>query len=75
MQVKILENHQNGKDTHLRGLQVFARDGDAGGKAGGEGKVVGLGERMGIGGGGAGEKRREVGGLKGGGWMEAEVLR
>ncbi|EMD58571.1 hypothetical protein COCSADRAFT_73019, partial [Bipolaris sorokiniana ND90Pr] len=23
LQVKILENHQNGKDTHLRGLQVF----------------------------------------------------
>ncbi|OAL05117.1 galactose-binding like protein, partial [Phaeosphaeriaceae sp. SRC1lsM3a] len=23
IQVKILENHQNGKDTHLRGLQVF----------------------------------------------------
>lgn len=26
IQVKILENHQNGKDTHLRGLQVFALD-------------------------------------------------
>ncbi|USP74791.1 Anaphase-promoting complex subunit 10 [Curvularia clavata] len=26
LQVKILENHQNGKDTHLRGLQVFARN-------------------------------------------------
>ena len=26
VQVRILENHQNGKDTHLRGLQVFARD-------------------------------------------------
>ncbi|CAD0038352.1 unnamed protein product [Aureobasidium pullulans] len=25
-QVRILENHQNGKDTHLRGLQIFARD-------------------------------------------------
>ncbi|KAH7128817.1 anaphase-promoting complex, subunit 10/DOC domain-containing protein, partial [Dendryphion nanum] len=23
VQVKILENHQNGKDTHLRGLQIF----------------------------------------------------
>ncbi|KAF2828178.1 galactose-binding like protein, partial [Ophiobolus disseminans] len=23
VQIKILENHQNGKDTHLRGLQVF----------------------------------------------------
>jgi anaphase-promoting complex subunit 10 len=26
VQVKILENHQNGKDTHLRGVQIFARD-------------------------------------------------
>lgn len=26
LQVKILENHQNGKDTHLRGIQIFARD-------------------------------------------------
>ncbi len=26
LQVKILENHQNGKDTHLRALQIFARD-------------------------------------------------
>ncbi|QIW96523.1 hypothetical protein AMS68_002041 [Peltaster fructicola] len=26
VQVKILENLQNGKDTHLRGVQIFARD-------------------------------------------------
>lgn len=26
VQVKILENHQNGKDTHLRGLQIYAKD-------------------------------------------------
>ncbi|EOA85476.1 uncharacterized protein SETTUDRAFT_155017 [Exserohilum turcica Et28A] len=26
VQIKILENHQNGKDTHLRGLQVFAKN-------------------------------------------------
>jgi anaphase-promoting complex subunit 10 len=26
VQIKILENHQNGKDTHLRGLQIFALD-------------------------------------------------
>jgi anaphase-promoting complex subunit 10 len=26
VQIKILENHQNGKDTHLRGLQIFARN-------------------------------------------------
>ena len=26
VQIKILENHQNGKDTHLRAVQIFARD-------------------------------------------------
>jgi len=26
VQVRICENHQNGKDTHLRGLQIFAQD-------------------------------------------------
>lgn len=26
VQVRVAENHQNGKDTHLRGLQIFARD-------------------------------------------------
>ncbi|PGH15896.1 hypothetical protein AJ79_02063 [Helicocarpus griseus UAMH5409] len=26
LQVRISENHQNGKDTHVRGFQVFARD-------------------------------------------------
>ena len=26
VQVRILENHQNGKDTHLRSVQLFARD-------------------------------------------------
>ncbi|CAI6336312.1 unnamed protein product [Periconia digitata] len=34
LQIKILENHQNGKDTHLRGLQVFALDNERGGEAG-----------------------------------------
>lgn len=27
LQVRILENHQNGKDTHVRGLQIFAKEG------------------------------------------------
>jgi anaphase-promoting complex subunit 10 len=31
VQVRICENHQNGKDTHVRGFQVFARD-EVGGK-------------------------------------------
>lgn len=26
IQVRVCENHQNGKDTHVRGFQVFARD-------------------------------------------------
>lgn len=26
VQVRILENHQNGKDTHLRAVQLFAKD-------------------------------------------------
>lgn len=46
VQIKILENHQNGKDTHLRGLQIFALDDekqqDMGvGRSGGGGGVIG----------------------------------
>ena len=26
LQVRVLENHQNGKDTHVRGMQVFSVD-------------------------------------------------
>ncbi|RDW85899.1 hypothetical protein BP5796_04224 [Coleophoma crateriformis] len=26
VQVKVVENHQNGKDTHVRGLKVYAKD-------------------------------------------------
>jgi anaphase-promoting complex subunit 10 len=26
VQVKVVENHQNGKDTHVRGLKIYARD-------------------------------------------------
>lgn len=34
MQMKILENHQNGKDTHVRGLQIYAgEDGARPGRA------------------------------------------
>ncbi|KAG8528872.1 uncharacterized protein KY384_006561 [Bacidia gigantensis] len=32
LQVRVMENHQNGKDTHLRGLQVFSVDERVGGK-------------------------------------------
>ncbi|KAF2997982.1 anaphase promoting complex subunit doc1 [Curvularia kusanoi] len=33
VQIKIMENHQNGKDTHLRGLQIFARNDEDGGRS------------------------------------------
>ena len=26
VQVRVCENHQNGKDTHVRGVQLFAKD-------------------------------------------------
>ena len=26
LQLRVLENHQNGKDTHVRGVQIFAQD-------------------------------------------------
>ena len=26
VQVRVVENHQNGKDTHVRGLKIYARD-------------------------------------------------
>ncbi|XP_014554197.1 hypothetical protein COCVIDRAFT_105662 [Bipolaris victoriae FI3] len=59
----ILENHQNGKDTHLRGLQVFARN-DEDGVGGGAG--AGVEKKTGNGvvvvrrdGGGEKERRRE----------------
>ncbi|PHH63290.1 hypothetical protein CDD81_6147 [Ophiocordyceps australis] len=28
LQMQILENHQNGKDTHLRGIKIYAHEGD-----------------------------------------------
>ena len=50
LQMQILENHQNGKDTHLRGLKIYAFDPESGKGQGGEGtgginpveEVVGL---------------------------------
>ncbi|TQV95228.1 hypothetical protein V2A60_009723 [Cordyceps javanica] len=35
LQMQILENHQNGKDTHLRGIKIYAFDPDSGQQAGG----------------------------------------
>jgi anaphase-promoting complex subunit 10 len=39
LQVRITENHQNGKDTHVRGFQVFARDERRKGGGQGNGQV------------------------------------
>lgn len=33
-QMQILENHQNGKDTHLRGIKIYAADNDSRGASG-----------------------------------------
>ncbi len=76
VQLRVCENHQNGKDTHVRGLQVFARDERAGvvdGGGGGDpaGKVVvapGVGERRGKG-------KRDVVGLDEPDWMREPELR
>ncbi len=35
LQMQIVENHQNGKDTHLRGIKIYAFDPDSGQQAGG----------------------------------------
>lgn len=51
VQIKILENHQNGKDTHLRGLQIFARNDEKEGGVGGvrTAGMDGMGMGMGMG--------------------------
>jgi anaphase-promoting complex subunit 10 len=41
VQVRILENHQNGKDTHLRAVHVFARDEAVGVQRGDGGAAMG----------------------------------
>ncbi|EFY90349.1 hypothetical protein J3459_006514 [Metarhizium acridum] len=40
LQMQILENHQNGKDTHLRGIKIYAFDADAAQGAGREAAVA-----------------------------------
>jgi anaphase-promoting complex subunit 10 len=37
LQMQILENHQNGKDTHLRGIKIYAFDAESGRGGGGSG--------------------------------------
>lgn len=40
LQVAVMENHQNGKDTHLRGIRIFAVDVDEGAGRGAEQEPV-----------------------------------
>jgi anaphase-promoting complex subunit 10 len=40
VQVRICENHQNGKDTHLRGLQIFAKDNARRGRSARDGRAA-----------------------------------
>ena len=40
LQVRVLENHQNGKDTHIRGVQIFSRDRRVGGNGERDGGAV-----------------------------------
>ncbi|KAM3511933.1 hypothetical protein MY11210_004404 [Beauveria gryllotalpidicola] len=70
LQMQILENHQNGKDTHLRGIKIYAFDPDSGQQAGGRRQqhnddaegiaaMVASGKQAGDGGGG-GERLSDV---------------
>ena len=70
VQIKILENHQNGKDTHLRGLQIFARDNE--GEERGQ-TVRSVVESKGLGGGVT--RKREVGARMKSMWDDEPVLR
>ncbi|KAI8932862.1 hypothetical protein NX059_010343 [Plenodomus lindquistii] len=88
VQIKILENHQNGKDTHLRGLQIFTRNDEEEGimEGGGRGvKGMGTGRKMIVGRGGEGvgagagvrrekrEERWDLGVGSMGGWDEGGI--
>ena len=46
VQIRVCENHQNGKDTHVRGVQVFARDDRGGGRQIVEEKVRGISRKI-----------------------------
>lgn len=72
VQVRICENHQNGKDTHLRGLQLFARDNT--GRMIGERHIMGASTNS-ANKGATPKKMKDVWGLSLGGWDDAPVLR
>jgi anaphase-promoting complex subunit 10 len=67
VQIKILENHQNGKDTHLRGLQIFALDNEPARPAGADVRTPAGKSRVSVGGEAVGTARRGSGGGGGGG--------
>jgi anaphase-promoting complex subunit 10 len=63
VQIKILENHQNGKDTHLRGLQIFARENEGERERPREKGLVG--KNVGLGDGVKGRRERKSRGVGG----------
>ncbi|SPO03839.1 uncharacterized protein DNG_06522 [Cephalotrichum gorgonifer] len=58
LQVSVMENHQNGKDTHLRGIKIFAVDVEEGVSVGGGAPAARLGGEGGGGGGGGADRPR-----------------
>ena len=87
LQMRIMENHQNGKDTHVRGFQVFARDDDrrrmgTAPSASAEGRVRRQSVRKSLHGGVKGDEHgaedgdgRKVTGLEEPDWMGEPVIR
>jgi len=69
VQVRICENHQNGKDTHLRGLQIFARDEAMGASTTRLGRTERRGKREDL------VIRTKRGGWEAPSWMEVPTLR
>ena len=78
VQVRVLENHQNGKDTHVRGMQIFSRDERVQqGRKAGIAKEAGEDEKDGGGGDVDGDVDGVVGefGLKEPEWMKEQEIR
>lgn len=72
VQVRICENFQNGKDTHVRGFQVFARD-ETGGKEGR--RIVKRGKKGEIALDDEGEAEMELVGIQEADWMGEPEIR
>jgi hypothetical protein len=72
VQVRICENYQNGKDTHVRGFQVFARD-ETGGKEGR--RIVKRGKKAETSLDEEGETEAEVVGIQEADWMGEPEIR